>query len=60
MKAEDGTVSKYPQLDTSIPTLRREHANLKVEWRRLTDRYKNGSGLPPEEPKCSQFSGFII
>ena len=38
-------------LDTSIPKLRRKYANLKVEWRRLTDRWKNGSGLSPEELK---------
>ena len=51
-KAKGGTVSKYQQLDTSIPKLRRKYANLKVEWRALTDRCKNGSGLSPEmEPK---------
>ena len=42
-------MSKYQQLDTSIPKLRRKYANLKVEWRRLTDRCKNGSGLSPEK-----------
>ena len=29
-KAKDGTVSKYQQLNTSIPKLRRKYANLKV------------------------------
>ena len=47
-KGKDGTVSKYQQLDTSISNLRRKYANLKVEWRRLTDRCKNSSGLSPE------------
>ena len=46
------TVSKYQQLDSSIPKLRRKYATLKVEWHTLTDRCKNGSGLSPEkEPK---------
>ena len=45
------TVSKYQLLDTNIPKLRRKYPNLKVEWRRLTDRCKNGSGLSLEEPK---------
>ena len=48
-KVKDGTVSKYQQLDTSIPKLRRKYVNLKVEWRRLTERCKNGSGLSPEK-----------
>ena len=43
---------KYEPLDTSVLKLRKKYANLKTEWRKISDRAKTGSGLAPEkEPK---------
>ena len=51
-KRKDGSIPNYPQLDTSVEKLRKRYANLKTEWRRISERAKTGSGLSPEkEPK---------
>ena len=34
-------------MDTSVDKLRKRYANLKTEWRCITDRVKTGSGLSP-------------
>ena len=50
--SKDGRVLKYEPLDTSVLKLRKKYANLKTEWRKISDRAKTGSGLAPEkEPK---------
>ena len=43
-----GVVREYTPLDTALEKLRRKYATLKAEWRKISDRYKNGSGLAPE------------
>ena len=35
-------VSKYTPLDTSLQKLRRKYTTLKAEWRKISDRCKNG------------------
>ena len=44
-----GVVSEYTPLDTSLEKLRRKYTTLKAEWRKISDRCKNGSGLAPEK-----------
>lgn len=47
-----GNLRKYERLDTSITKLRNQLKTLKREWKNITDRIKNGSGLAPgEEPE---------
>ena len=48
-KSKDGRVLKYEPLDTSVLKLRKKYANLKTEWRKISDRAKTGSGF---EPRC--------
>ena len=43
-----GAVREYTPLDTALEKLRRKYTTLKAEWRKISDRYKNGSGLAPE------------
>ena len=38
---KNGTVQNYEQLDDAMPKLRKKH-NMKTEWKRTTDRAKNG------------------
>ena len=44
-----GVVSEYTPLDTSLEKLRRKYTTLKAEWRKISDRCKNGSGLALEK-----------
>ena len=44
-----GVVSEYTPLDTSLEKLRRKYTTLKAEWRKISDRCKNGSGLAAEK-----------
>ena len=48
----NGVVSKCTKLDTGIDKLRVKYKALKQDWSRITDRIKNGSGIPPgKEPR---------
>ena len=40
-----GVVSEYTLVDTLLEKLRRKYTTLKAEWRKISDRCKNGSGL---------------
>ena len=42
-------VSKYTPLDTSLEKLRIKYTTLKAEWRKISDKCKNGSGLALEK-----------
>ena len=44
-----GVVSEYTPSDTSLEKLRRKYTTLKAEWRKISDRCKNGSGLALEK-----------
>ena len=44
-----GVVSEYTPLDTSLEKLRRKYTTLKAEWRKISNRCKNGSGLAAEK-----------
>ena len=44
-----GVVSEYTLVDTLLEKLRRKYTTLKAEWRKISDRCKNGSGLAPEK-----------
>ena len=44
-----GGVSDYTPLDTSLEKLRRKYTTLKVKWRKISDRCKNGSSLALEK-----------
>ena len=44
-----GVVRKYTPLDTSLRMPVRKFTTLKAEWRKISDRCKNGSGLAPEK-----------
>ena len=44
-----GVVSEYTPLATSLEKLRRKYTTLKLEWHKISDRCKNGSGLAPEK-----------
>ena len=47
-----GVVSEYTPWDTSLEKLRRKYTTLKAEWREISDRWKNGSGLTTKkEPR---------
>ena len=47
-----GNLKQYEKLDTSIKKLRNQTKTLKKEWKVITDRVKNGSGLAAgEEPE---------
>ena len=48
-KNAKGGVSNYTPLDTSLKKLRRKYTTLKVKWRKISDRRKNGSSLAPEK-----------
>ena len=41
--------AKFSQLDTSVIKLRRKYGNLKQNWRKITDKAKNGSGYAAEQ-----------
>ena len=36
-------------MDISLEKLHRKHTTLKVKWRNISDRCKNGCGLAPEK-----------
>ena len=42
-----GVVSEYTLLDTSLEKLRSKYTTLKAQWRKISDRSKNGIGLAP-------------
>ena len=42
-------IKPYQKLDTSTAKLRNQMKTLKKEWRNITDKIKNGSGLAPEK-----------
>ena len=44
-----GVVSEYTPLDTSLEKLHRKYTTLKAEWREISNRCKNESGLAPEK-----------
>ena len=44
-----GGVSDYTPLDTSLEKLRKKYTTLKVKWRKISDRCKNGSSLALEK-----------
>ena len=54
-----GVVSEYTPLDTSLEKLRRKYTTLKAEWRKISDRCKNGSGLAAEKEPSSYKIFFI-
>ena len=54
-----GVVSEYTPLDTSLEKLRRKYTTLKAEWRKISDRCKNGSGLVAEKEPSSYKIFFI-
>ena len=43
-----GKLLFYEELDTTVQKLRTQFKTLKSEWRKITDRWRNGSGLAPE------------
>ena len=45
LTSEDGRVLNYEPLDTSVLKLRKKYANLKTEWRKISDRAKTGSSI---------------
>ena len=56
-----GVVSEYTPLDTSLEKLRRKYTTLKAEWRKISDRCKNGSCLAPEkEPSWYKISNSVF
>ena len=44
-----GVFSEYTPLGTSLEKLRRKYTTTKTEWRKISDRCKNRSGLAPEK-----------
>ena len=56
-----GNLKQYEKLDTSIKKLRNQTKTLKKEWKVITDRVKNGSGLAAgEEPEWYQHVNPIL
>ena len=56
-----GNLKQYEKLDTSIKKLRNQTKTLKKEWKVITDRVKNGSGLAAgEEPEWYQHINPIL
>ena len=56
-----GNLKQYEKLDTSIKKLRNQTKTLKKEWKVITDRVKNWSGLAAgEEPEWYQHINPIL
>ena len=56
-----GNLKQYEKSDTSIKKLRNQTKTLKKEWKVITDRVKNGSGLAVgEEPEWYQHINPIL